>query len=240
MKNTKRKVLVGALAVSLVAIISVGSLAWFSDSDEAKNKFMVASSKDQDPDDTFSVDVWEYVPEEIGEDPVPRDGHTYEDVMPADNLKKETYIENTGKYDQYVRMIVKVSDAGALAASLRKDPNDFTYTDILLGFQDANFKYDTEYETVYDEDADTFTFVFYGKEILKPGDNLCLFESVKIPETMTQDDANQFTLRDGDQQTSFLIDVKGQAVQTKNLGEGDTVAEKAKSAFETVGMELND
>lgn len=237
MKNTKRKVLVGALAVSLVAIISVGSLAWFSDSDEAKNKFMVASSKDQDPDDTFSVDVWEYVPEENDEDPVPRDGHTYEDVMPADNLKKETYIENTGKYDQYIRMIVTVSDATAWANVLDKDVEDVLITDIVTGLNEVGFGLD---DTIYSDTDDTLTYVFYGNGILPAGANAKLFDAVQIPEGMTKEQAAAFEVRGDDEQGSFTIDVKAQAVQTKNLGEGATVFAKAKSAFATVGMQLTD
>ena len=61
MKLTKKKVFVAALAVCLVAILSMGSLAWFSAQDEVDNKFMIATSEDLDPDDIFSVNVWESI-----------------------------------------------------------------------------------------------------------------------------------------------------------------------------------
>ena len=85
MKLTKKKVLVGALAVGLIATISAGSLAWFSDEDEVKNKFMIADSTDDDPEDIFSVDVKEDTPEGSGD----TDGYDYEDILPGDELKKE-------------------------------------------------------------------------------------------------------------------------------------------------------
>ena len=55
----KKKLLSLALAVIMIAILSFGTLAWFSASNTATNKFMVAGSEDADPDDIFSVDVWE-------------------------------------------------------------------------------------------------------------------------------------------------------------------------------------
>ena len=64
MKMNKKKVFTLALAVCLIAILSMGSLAWFTDSDEIKNEFMIAGSDDeQDPDKVFSVDVWENTPD---------------------------------------------------------------------------------------------------------------------------------------------------------------------------------
>ena len=59
MKMTKKKVFVTALAVCLVAILSMGSLAWFSAQDSVTNNFHIADSADNNPDDIFSVDVYE-------------------------------------------------------------------------------------------------------------------------------------------------------------------------------------
>ena len=44
MKMTKKKVFVTALAICLVAILSMGSLAWFNASDTITNKFKIADS----------------------------------------------------------------------------------------------------------------------------------------------------------------------------------------------------
>ena len=60
---SKKKILSLALVLILVASISFGTLAWFSDADEVTNDFLVAGSEDKDPDEIFSVDVWENTPE---------------------------------------------------------------------------------------------------------------------------------------------------------------------------------
>lgn len=58
MKMNKKKVFTLALAVCLIAILSMGTLAWFSDSDSIKNDFMFDdSNNDGTPD--FKVDVFE-------------------------------------------------------------------------------------------------------------------------------------------------------------------------------------
>ena len=57
MKLNKKKVLVLALAVCLIATLSIGTLAWFSAEDEIKNDFLFATDDEGKPD--FSVDVTE-------------------------------------------------------------------------------------------------------------------------------------------------------------------------------------
>ena len=49
MKFNKKKVFVTALAVCLIAILSMGSLAWFSHKDSVYNEFFVADSEDNTP-----------------------------------------------------------------------------------------------------------------------------------------------------------------------------------------------
>ena len=59
MKLTKKKVFVAALALSLIAIISVGTLAWFQATDEVTNYFQVSTDDEtQKPD--FKLDLFEH------------------------------------------------------------------------------------------------------------------------------------------------------------------------------------
>ena len=113
MKISKRKVLVVALAVCLVAILSVGTLAWFADDDSVTNKFMVTNSEDE-PDKIFSVDLYETEVDENGDPVVPAKktdiGNTYDDIAPGDVLTKDPTVENTGLYDQWIRLNVTVSN----------------------------------------------------------------------------------------------------------------------------------
>ena len=59
MKLTKKKVFVTALAVCLIAILSFGTIAWFTASDEVTNQFKVTTSDEEGTPD-FSVDLFEH------------------------------------------------------------------------------------------------------------------------------------------------------------------------------------
>ena len=103
MKLSKTKVVALALAVCLIAVLSMGSLAWFTDDDSVTNDFFIAGSEDQDPDKVFSVDVWEDKDLlDNGEDKI-QDGIEFPAILPGDELFKEVHIENTGAYPQYIR-----------------------------------------------------------------------------------------------------------------------------------------
>ena len=60
MKFNKKKVFVSALAISLIAILSFSTLAWFKDSDYIDNDFMITDSEQvTTPDDVFSINIYE-------------------------------------------------------------------------------------------------------------------------------------------------------------------------------------
>ena len=106
----KKKLLSLALVVIMIAVLSFGTLAWFNDSDSVKNEFHIATSDDpSDPDDIFSVDLWEKTPDNEKE----QVGHIYEKILPGSNLTKAVNVENTGAYDQYIRVVVTLSDGKA-------------------------------------------------------------------------------------------------------------------------------
>lgn len=225
MKLNKKKVFVTALAVSVIAILSVGSLAWFSASDKVVNEFFVADSEDDTPEEIFSVDVWEYT-ENSPTEKVPA-GDTYANVLPGDKLKKEPHVANTGHYDQYIRVIVEISDATAWINAVGMD---IEMEKVFVGFDETkwnNISMDANGET------DTITYVLYYKDVLTSGNDITLFTDVKIPESLTQAQAAEF---DG----GFTINVRAQAVQTENVvPENTTAGNEAYAAFQTVGMAVN-
>ena len=96
----KKKLFSVAVIMIMIAILSVSSLAWFTDSDSLQNDFMVATSDDKDPDDIFSLDLWENTPDKEKE----QVGHVYEDILPGSELKKEVFVENL---HLAMRMMVK-------------------------------------------------------------------------------------------------------------------------------------
>lgn len=229
MKMTKKKVLVTAIAVSLVAILSMGTLAWFSDSEEVTNKFYVADSDDTNPDDIFSVDVWENTPDG-DKDP---DGYEYKDILPGDVLKKEVNVENTGYYDQYIRVTVTVSDAQAWMDALKTNGNAPKLEQIVDGWdRNANVWVDNSAEIV----EDTLVYTMYYNNILLGdeesiydnggvhSDVVTVFTAVKIPESLTVEQAAAF-------ENNFEINVKAEAVQTENLELDRSNGDGAKEAF---------
>ena len=213
MKLNKKKVFTLAIALCLIATISLGSLAWFTDTDSVTNDFLIAGSEDEKPDDVFSVDVWEIGPDGTKDD----DGITYPNILPGDELKKEVNIENTGSYAQYIRATVTVSDA-----SIWQDIFGVIYVPLNKIVTDLNTAYDV-YRVVYDVKADTLTYVLYYNAELVPDEISNLFKGVVIPEALTREQAAKM---DG----GFVLSVVADAVQTENVGAN------AVEAFATVGM----
>ena len=58
---SKKKLLSLAVVAIMIAILSFGTLAWFTDSDSVTNDFGVAGGGNNNPDEIFSIDVMEQV-----------------------------------------------------------------------------------------------------------------------------------------------------------------------------------
>lgn len=240
MKMTKKKVFTLALAVCLIAILSMGSLAWFNDSDSVTNDFLVGGNGGN-PDEIFSLDVYEAVDED-------RDGtidHTigwggdtspdgagvfeYENVVPGDLLLKRVYAHNKGMYDQWVRFKVTFNNAADWQALETK--YGIKLYDILMENADTKLADSSEWtfaeaETVLDANTDTVTYVFYCNKIVDADANrpwVTLFDYVKIPYQFDQYDMALFA--DG----QFQMVVVGEAVQVENIH-----ADNAVDAFAIV------
>lgn len=214
----KKKLLSLSLVVIMIAILSFSTLAWFTDSDSVTNEFLVAGSDDANPDDVFSLDVWEKTPDSEEE----QVGHTYENILPGDVLKKDVYVENTGSYDQYIRVIVVVSDANQWREILGKQANETpALSEIVSGLDYSKW---TPNGANYDAANNTFWYVLYGTDILEPTETVGVFSEVNIPASMTQEQAAAF-------EGGFMIDVFAQAVQTENVGAS------CYEAFKTVGLD---
>ena len=229
---SKKKLVALALVVIMIATVSFSSLAWFSDKDEVTNKFLVAGSEDKDPDEIFSVDVWEDVDGDGKEDTT--DGHTYENILPGDKLTKVVNVENTGSYDQYIRVTVEISDASAWQNALGESFNDETLIACFEGYNSGIWRRETS-EVDAQDDVIRITMYYNGgnkenRGIVAPGGVVEVFTAVNIPNTLTQEQAAQFA-------GGFEIKVTADAVQTKNLGVNteDTICD-AYEAFMVVDL----
>ena len=216
MKFTKKKVLVSALAICLVAIISMGTLAWFNAESEVTNNFYIADSDDDTADEIFSVTVWENTP----------DGdNQYEDILPGDTLKKEVRVENTGYYAQYVRVTVTISDAQAWIDALGAN---FNVADVFDGFVASDWNHIWNNLNGATTVPENIVYTMYYKDVVEADDVIEVFNNVKIPTSLTREEAVAFG-------GGFDISVKAEAVQAENVVPAGTAAEDAAwTAFRTV------
>ena len=236
---SKKKLFSLAVVAIMIAILSFGSLAWFSDSDSVENNFGIAGGENQKPDEIFSIDVMEavdrdgdgIVDETIGydKDANYRDTFTYEHVAPGDMLLKRPQTKNTGSYEQWVRMKVTFDNANHWVALMQK----YGYTDMtdMLYMRDKTTKLVDSADWTYAPNEttvenDQVTYVFYYNAKLQPGATAVLFGWVNIPYQFTQHDMAPFTSGD------FQMVVTGEAIQVKNIN-----ANTAQAAFAIVAAD---
>lgn len=224
MKMTKKKVLLTALAVSLVAILSLGTLAWFNASDSVTNTFYVATDEDH-PNPEFSVKVTETDPE--GEET--EEGVTYYNVVPGAAISKDPTVTNTGHYGQWIRVAVTLEQADLWykAGGSLKFTDLFEGEDIAYGLTE-NVGDDGVTWLLLDEIASVSTetgtgvwYLYLNSELL-PGDAAVVFDTVHIPGNFDMEDVEEMGFQ-------FEITVKADALQSANTGDN------AVDAFENVG-----
>lgn len=229
MKLSKKKVFALALVVCLIATLSLGSLAWFTDYDSETNDFMVAGSDNEDPDEIFSVEVWE---EGDDED----DGLDYENILPGDTWGKIAHVKNTGSYEQYIRVEITVSDAKIWQAAYMANlvpVTEFVNVDKVAAWGDVY-----GIHSALDEDGNNFVYYLYYKTPIAPDNketqedeagDITVFTEAYVCEHLTREQAADFK-KDG--VAGYQISVRADAVQTKYVGEN------VYEAFKTVGMEI--
>ena len=218
----KRRVLIAAIAVCLIAILACGSLAYFTFTGaKVTNQFYTYSTEDfpdgppTDVKELFSIAIYET----DAEGKKDYDGLTYEEVLPGSELKKDPTVENTGKYDAWVRLNVTVTNA----SNWQKACKEIGLTDLGQIFLNFNDNTDTATVTgwhradgpIVDTTANTITYVYYSNNPLKPGEASVLFNGMKIPEKLTVE--HMLAL------SQFQIIIEGDAIQSDN--NGDTAAE---------------
>ncbi len=224
MKLSKKKVFTLALAVCLIAILSLGSLAWFTDEDSVTNDFYVGDT-DTDADEVFGIDLWENRDTNgdgdynEAEDAEKAEGLTYETILPGEVLSKEPHLENTGIHPQYIRAIVTVSEADILKeAMIPKGSEVSVWEDVKLFLPGTSDKWELAHK--YYTNKDTFVFVYYYNEVLEAGAvTEQLFDAVVIPTELTKEQAAEMD--------KFTINILGQAIQSEHLAD----VTSAKEAF---------
>lgn len=224
----KKKVLYLSLVVIMVAILSFSSLAWFTADDKAVNDFTVSGAGEDDPDQIFSVDI----KEDVDGKSEPVDDMTFEDVLPGDQWKKEAYITNTGSYEQYIRVVLTVTDWDLIKdiVSINMDDAFADYWHIDAGAEldaDGNLT-----NGVVDNDGNLVVTLYLDKK-LGVDETVNIMDYVSISTDADQEDFIADGFKDG-----FQITMKADAAQTKNVIDTYDAAEwkNAKATFETLAI----
>lgn len=222
MKLTKKKVFVTALAVCLIAILSFGTIAWFTASDEVTNQFKVTTSDEEGTPD-FSVDLFEHKVNPDTGDRVSNEEvetNTYNNVLPGSELDKDPTARNTGSYDQWIRVKVTLNNYDVWCDALNNG-NLYDFSEILKGIG-TEWSHNPVTDRTFSGDGKTATFTYYLNSPLLAAKNnggvageATLFTSVEIPSGFTVDNMKFNGTEDG----VFNLNVVAEAVQRENIAD---------------------
>ena len=229
---SKKKILTVAIALVLVAVIGVGTLAFFNDTKTVSNLFYTTTQPGPNPpgpnpptpSSVFSIKLEETEFDEDGAATgnMTTTGNTYYKALPGSTFTKDPTVYNTGSLDQWVRVRVTITKTDAWAAAGIADPS------VILNLN-ANWTINTS-ETVTDASAKTVTYYIYYANKLEPGVRdtdgnyttepvgVTPFSTVTIPSSISDLDA--FIALDG-----FNVNVVADAVQADNNGSSATAAQ---------------
>lgn len=197
MRSMKKKVFLAAVAISLVAIISMGTLAWFQAEDSVENIFQVSTESGSTTPD-FDIELFEHKADSTGRlSNEEVDENTYLAIAPGANLYKDPTVRNTGKYDQWVRIKITLPEYAAWEAALGAD-YDFS---VIL--KNVSSEWTLDNDTV-----GTDTLVYYKNTKLAPNGTSNLFTGVEIPSGFAVENMP----------ATFNLNLVAEAIQYENTG----------------------
>lgn len=188
---TKRKIMLLAMALSVVAILAVGgTLAYFTDTDAADNVFTVGN---------VDIDLTEPNWDSVGEDEAP-------EVYPGEAIAKDPTITNDGANPCFVRIKITGWDS-LIEAGLSKELITYRtdYVDNELG------------ENWVRQDADGVCIFYYNKVLTVGTTTDALFDQIVLPFDLVNGDTH-FTDEQKDDPTynpEYHIKVYAEAVQAQ-------------------------
>lgn len=220
MKNktimNKRRLAVLGVAAALAATLTGGSLAYFTAQDSVENNFMTANSG-ATGDDLFSISVTET----DSEGNLTETGNTYENIKPGDQISKDPTVENTGSYDQWVRVKVTIDQTAAWQTAFG-DEWQTELENLIVGVDNTKWVYRAD-DTA--ENDGKITYVYYLNDRLNPNAKATLFTEFDIPAG--------FDVAEMSALAKFSLTVEADAIQADYTGipenpeAGDTVASDA-------------
>lgn len=160
----KKAVMVGALAFAMSTVVAVGSsLAYFTDTDSAKNVFTVG-----DVDINLTEPLWNQ-----------SESHT---IVPGAKINKDPTIKNIGTNDAYIRVKMTISKFSTLMEKFSAGVDN----GVIEGFDKNAW---TVVEETVDADNDICNVVLLYNNILKntETDGIKVFEAINIPDELDEE-----------------------------------------------------
>ena len=220
----KRKILLLALAASIIAILAVGgTLAYFTAEENVTNTFAVGdvkitlteskvtTNKDEaDPEVSAKVSVYGYFDADGEGVRSVSTKNEYENLMPGATVWKDPTVENVSASQNpaYIRVKIKHNKCDAIKEAFGDDD----YLDVLENRVKDNMYVST---IVEDDDPkaealgieeDERMYILRFKEPLPYGEKIMLFESISIPAEFDHDEMKAFK--------GLKIKIKAEAIQT--------------------------
>lgn len=186
----KKKVVLTAAATALAGTLAVGgTLAWFTDTEEATNVVTMGE-----------IDIT--LEEDGGSDGVVKnDGLTYDDIMPGDVFQKTVTMENL-ENDAYVRATITVDATDTILDTFNGN-NALVFKDLVIP-DGTNWAVDKEAGTA------TLTLYYTDEDNIMVKDDIWqLFSAIEVPGSWGNDFVNE----------NFTIKVNAEAIQADNLTE---------------------
>lgn len=208
MQSRKGKILVITLIVCAMAIVSIGSLAWFTATDKVENTIKLASDFDISVIETGATDG----------------KNEYKNVIPGQTISKDPTIKNTGSISEWVRVNVTLSNYSVWAAVF--DGKGTVDLSTIFGGFDSNVWTRPGGGVPTPNEDGSITYTFYLNYQLGKGESYKLFDSVTIPSSLTLEQAKSFG------ESGFTITVEAEAIQVEHLPEGIDSAQKAFAFLE--------
>lgn len=205
----KKKVATITLIICLIGVVTVGgTLAYFSASDKATNKFMITSYDPDDPnpspDSLFSIKIYEH--DKNGKEV---EGLSFPDIAPGTVASKDPTVENTGQYGAWVRVNVEFTNASTWINLMNKHSID-DLSELFGGYSETVW-YRADNKYTLNEKENTLFYSFYCKKALAKGDKATLFTSFEIPSEFDADDMSKLNY--------FELKVTADAIQEANTGD---------------------
>lgn len=216
----KKKVISIALVIALVAVIAVGSFAYFTDTKSANNTFTVGDIKIKLDETNINDPNGDRVT-----------SNEYTSVFPGIEYQKDPIVTNTGKNDAYVRAVVTIENGmnwlGYYYDNIWTYPQVAAFEQLICntlgeGWEIVGFKH--VMSTQDHPTSDTVVTLKYTGMLKSGAATSAMFEKIMLPAKMTATDITTRVAQNG----VFHIDVVAQAIQA----DGFDTWEAAFQAFD--------